>query len=161
MRITTILIVLFLATLPVLSSAQSVRGLDPALLLKPLSDTWPTYSGDYTGRRFSSLAQLNRNPEGRDGNKPRMSDLRESGAIEQDADMVILLHREEYYKPNDPDCKGKAELIIAKQRNGPVGSIELHFNSRFTRFDNLHHGPDVGSGAYAEAPVEDIGAAPF
>src|SRR5438128_12117794 len=61
MRIATIVMVLSLATVPVLTRAQSSRGLDPALLLKPLSDTWPTYSGDYTGRRFSSLAQINRN----------------------------------------------------------------------------------------------------
>src|SRR5204862_5418011 len=61
MRIATILIVVSLAALPVLSTAQSSGGLDPALLLKPLSDTWPTYSGDYTGRRFSSLTQVNRN----------------------------------------------------------------------------------------------------
>ena len=61
MRIATILIILPLATLPVLSRAQSSRGLDPSLLSKPLSDTWPTYSGDYTGRRFSSFTQVNRN----------------------------------------------------------------------------------------------------
>src|ERR1041385_5239969 len=61
MKITTILLALCLAVLPVLSSAQSAGGLDPAILLKPLADSWPTYSGDYTGRRFSSLAQINRN----------------------------------------------------------------------------------------------------
>ena len=61
MRITRILLLLSLAALPVLSPAQSSGGLDPALLLKPLADTWPTYSGDYTGRRFSSLTQINRN----------------------------------------------------------------------------------------------------
>src|SRR5438128_3225274 len=61
MRIATIVMVLSLATVPVLTRAQSSRGLDPALLLKPLADNWPTYSGDYTGRRFSSLTQINRN----------------------------------------------------------------------------------------------------
>src|SRR6185503_6290092 len=61
MRITRILFFLCLAALPVLSSAQTAGGLDPAILLKPLADNWPTYSGDYTGRRFSSLTQINRN----------------------------------------------------------------------------------------------------
>lgn len=85
------------------------------------------------------LAQLNRNPEGRTDNKPRMSDLRESGAIEQDADVILLLHREEYYKrENCPEeLKNIAEVIIAKQRNGPVGTVKLFFNQTLTRFDNL------------------------
>jgi hypothetical protein len=85
-----------------------------------------------------------------------MSDLRESGAIEQDADMIILLHREEYYKRNDPDVANKAQLIVAKQRNGPVGEIELHFDQRFTRFDNLHVGGEPhGYPPRASAPVVD------
>ncbi len=85
-----------------------------------------------------AMAQLNRNPEERTGNRPRMSDLRESGAIEQDADVVMLLHREEYYKPDDPDLKGKAELIVAKQRNGPTGVIELQFEEKIMRFRDLN-----------------------
>lgn len=92
-----------------------------------------------------AMAQLNRSVEGREGNRPRMSDLRESGAIEQDADVVILLHREEYYKHStdavDDSIKGVAEAIIAKQRNGPVGTVKLAFFKQFTRFDNYHQGP--------------------
>ena len=84
------------------------------------------------------LSQLNRAPEGREGHRPRMSDLRESGSIEQDADVVMLLHREDYYHRHDPDYQttNKADLIIAKQRNGPTGSVELVFRDRFTRFEN-------------------------
>ena len=85
------------------------------------------------------LSQLNRSPEGREGHRPRMSDLRESGSIEQDADVVILLHREDYYHRGDKEYNpdGKAELIIAKQRNGPTGNVELVFREKFTRFENL------------------------
>jgi replicative DNA helicase len=88
------------------------------------------------------LAQLNRNPEQRSGDskgRPRLSDLRESGSIEQDADVVGLLVREEYYAENDEEKKeseGKATLIIAKQRNGPVGDVPLTFLKEFTRFEN-------------------------
>jgi replicative DNA helicase len=88
------------------------------------------------------LAQLNRNPEQRSGEskgRPRLSDLRESGSIEQDADVVALLVREEYYAENEEDKKdseGKATLIIAKQRNGPVGDVPLTFLKEFTRFEN-------------------------
>ncbi len=89
-----------------------------------------------------AMSQLNRASEAREGHRPRMSDLRESGAIEQDADVVMLLHREEYYKPQDVSLKGKAELIVAKQRNGPTGSVHLHFNHQQTRFDNLSMAPE-------------------
>jgi replicative DNA helicase len=84
------------------------------------------------------LSQLNRAAEGREGHKPRMSDLRESGSIEQDADVVMLLHREDYYHRSDPDYQedNKAELIIAKQRNGPTGLVDLIFREKFTRFEN-------------------------
>jgi replicative DNA helicase len=90
-----------------------------------------------------AMAQLNRKPEDRKSNIPRMSDLRESGAIEQDADLVALLHRESQSRLGEdrkPEEDPKAELIIAKQRNGPVGTIELHFNRKWTRFDNPQYG---------------------
>ncbi len=84
-----------------------------------------------------AMAQLNRQAEGREGHRPRMSDLRESGALEQDADVILLIHREEYYKPQSVEAQGIAEVIIAKQRNGPTDIIKLNFNKRLTRFDNL------------------------
>ncbi|MHC4716108.1 MAG: replicative DNA helicase [Planctomycetota bacterium] len=85
------------------------------------------------------LSQLNRGPEGRESHRPRMSDLRESGAIEQDADVVMLLHREDYYHRGDPDYvpTGVTELIVAKQRNGPVDSIPLTFLPECIRFENF------------------------
>ncbi len=82
------------------------------------------------------VSQLSRAAEQREGHRPRMSDLRESGAIEQDADVVLLLHREELYNAT-PENKGRALLIVAKQRNGPVGNIELQFQSEYMRFRNL------------------------
>ena len=89
------------------------------------------------------LSQLNRAPEARvtEGHRPRMSDLRESGSIEQDADVVMLLHREDYYHRGQQDYQQdkKAELIIAKQRNGPTGIVPLTFRERITRFENASH----------------------
>jgi len=86
-----------------------------------------------------ALSQLNRQAEGRDGHRPRMSDLRESGSIEQDADVVMLLHREDYYRMSEPDFQPDniAEVIIAKQRNGPTGTVKLTFLNKATRFENL------------------------
>jgi replicative DNA helicase len=85
------------------------------------------------------LSQLNRASEGREGHRPRMSDLRESGSIEQDADVVMLMHREDYYKMSEPDFQPDniCELIIAKQRNGPTGTIKLTFVNKTTRFENF------------------------
>ncbi|HOE27032.1 MAG TPA: replicative DNA helicase [bacterium] len=82
------------------------------------------------------LSQLNREAEARPDHRPRLSDLRESGAIEQDADVVLLLFREEYYEPDNEEAKGRAEVIIAKQRNGPVGNVKLTFLEECTHFEN-------------------------
>src|SRR5580704_5298423 len=87
-----------------------------------------------------ALSQLSRSSEQRGGDKkPMLSDLRESGSIEQDADVVCFIHREEYYDRENEDLKGKAEIIIAKQRNGPTGSVHLAYLADFTRFENLQH----------------------
>jgi replicative DNA helicase len=86
-----------------------------------------------------AISQLNRGVEERSDHRPMMSDLRESGAIEQDADLVLLLHRPEYYEHDDQrrkEIEGEAELIIAKHRNGPTGVVNLTFLSKFMRFEN-------------------------
>jgi replicative DNA helicase len=97
-----------------------------------------------------ALSQLSRGSEQRTGDKkPLLSDLRESGSIEQDADVVAFIHREEYYDRENEDLKGKAEIIIAKQRNGPTGSVQMAYLADFTRFENLDtmHG-ETGGDAY-------------
>ncbi|MCU1319459.1 MAG: replicative helicase [Edaphobacter sp.] len=92
-----------------------------------------------------ALSQLSRASEQRGGDKkPLLSDLRESGSIEQDADVVCFIHREEYYDRENEDLKGKAEIIIAKQRNGPTGSLHLAYLADYTRFENLQAGGDSG-----------------
>ena len=100
-----------------------------------------------------ALSQLSRTVESRDDKRPQLSDLRESGSIEQDADVVMFVFREEYYvereKPSEDSpnfaewqdrmnrLHGKAEVIIGKQRHGPIGTVDLSFEGRFTRFGNL------------------------
>jgi replicative DNA helicase len=97
------------------------------------------------------LSQLNRQAEASKDNKPKLSHLRESGAIEQDADVVMFVHREEYYQTNDEDrarVAGEADLIIAKQRNGPIGDVKMTWLRDFTRFESAAPKPHEGFEAH-------------
>ncbi|HMF75979.1 MAG TPA: DnaB-like helicase C-terminal domain-containing protein [Bryobacteraceae bacterium] len=100
-------------------------------------------------RGFKLMSKELRAPETRPGDhRPMLSDLRESGSIEQDADMVAFIFREDVYRPDKERLKGTAELILAKQRNGPTGRVKLAFLNQYTKFENLTH--DVGD----DAPFE-------
>ncbi len=105
-----------------------------------------------------ALSQLSRGPEQRTDHRPQLSDLRDSGSIEQDADLVMFLYRPEYYSSDGMDkdgnsLEGKAELMVSKQRNGPTGTVKLYFHKAYTRFDELAR--DHGSADPPHAPMEE------
>jgi replicative DNA helicase len=101
-----------------------------------------------------ALSQLSRGPEQRTDKRPMLSDLRESGSIEQDADLVMFLYRPEYYAAPEKreELEGKAELIVGKQRNGPTGVVELYFQKAYTRFDSVSRAPGGGEQAGDAGP---------
>jgi replicative DNA helicase len=103
-----------------------------------------------------ALAQLNRSVEGRAEKKPMLSDLRESGAIEQDADLIMMLYREDYYDKENPQLRGRAEVIIAKQRNGATGPIKLQFEAEVGRFRDASPNPPPSYGANPAAFASPI-----
>ncbi len=104
-----------------------------------------------------ALSQLSRGPEQRTDHRPQLSDLRDSGSIEQDADIVMFLYRPEYYSSTGTDedgasLEGKSELIVSKQRNGPTGTVNLYFHKSYTRFDELAREPDGRPASHSAGP---------
>ena len=102
-----------------------------------------------------ALAQLNRGVEGRTEKKPMLSDLRESGSIEQDADVIMMLYRDDYYDKENPDKQGHAEVIVGKQRNGATGPVKMRFDAQYNRFRDLEPSEaGMGGGMPQMAPPQ-------
>lgn len=104
-----------------------------------------------------ALSQLNRSVEGRAERQPMLSDLRESGSIEQDADLIMMLYREDYYDKDNPDVKGIAEVLIRKQRNGPTGSVKVKWFSEYGRFENLEPSRELPPPPSSQPPRQGHG----